>query len=47
MDNGRIYRAKMFIDAITKAICGRAGVRFTVGREANAQYTKPSTRCAP
>lgn len=39
MDNGRIYRAKMFIDATYEGdLMARAGVRFTVGREANAQY---------
>lgn len=39
MDNGRIYRAKMFIDATYEGdLMARAGVRFTVGREANAHY---------
>jgi len=39
MENGRVYRAKMFIDATYEGdLMARAGVSFTVGREANAQY---------
>jgi hypothetical protein len=39
MENGRIYRAQMFIDATYEGdLMAKAGVSFTVGREANAQY---------
>jgi hypothetical protein len=39
MDNGTIYRAKMFIDASYEGdLMAQAGVTFTIGREANAQY---------
>lgn len=39
MDNGRVYRAKMFIDTTYEGdLMAKAGVSFTVGREANAQY---------
>lgn len=39
MENGKIYRAKMFIDATYEGdLMAKAGVSFTVGREANAQY---------
>ncbi len=39
IENGRIFRARMFIDATYEAdLMAKAGVSFTVGREANAQY---------
>jgi hypothetical protein len=39
MENGKVYRAKMFIDATYEGdLMARAGVSYTVGREANAQY---------
>ncbi len=39
MENGRIYRARMFIDATYEGdLMARAGVSYTVGREANSQY---------
>jgi len=39
MENGQVYRAKMFIDATYEGdLLAKAGVSFTVGREANAKY---------
>ena len=39
MENGNVFRAKMFIDASYEGdLMARAGVTFRVGREANAQY---------
>jgi hypothetical protein len=39
MQNGRSVRAKMFIDATYEGdLMARAGVSYTVGREANSQY---------
>ena len=39
MENGKIYRAKMFIDASYEGdLMARAGVSYTVGRESNSQY---------
>jgi hypothetical protein len=39
MDNGNIFRAKMFIDASYEGdLMARAGVACRVGREANTQY---------
>src|ERR1035441_108093 len=39
MENGNVFRAKMFIDASYEGdLMARAGVDFVVGREANAQY---------
>lgn len=39
MDNGNVFRAKMFIDASYEGdLLKRAGVSYTVGREANSQY---------
>src|SRR6185436_16764911 len=39
MENGKIYRAKVFIDASYEGdLMARAGVSFSVGREANTQY---------
>ena len=41
MENGQIYRAKMFIDATYEGdLMAKAGVSFTVGREANAKYNE-------
>lgn len=39
MENGKVYRAKMFIDASYEGdLMARAGVSYTVGRESNSQY---------
>lgn len=39
MDNGTVFRARMFIDATYEGdLMARAGVAYTVGREANSQY---------
>lgn len=39
MESGRRFRAKMFIDATYEGdLLAKAGVSYTVGREANAQY---------
>jgi len=39
MEDGTVCRAKMFIDATYEGdLMAKAGVSFTVGREANAQY---------
>ncbi|MFN7139167.1 MAG: FAD-dependent oxidoreductase [Limisphaerales bacterium] len=39
MENGRVYRAKMFIDTTYEGdLMARAKVSYTVGREANSQY---------
>ncbi|PYL01622.1 MAG: xanthan lyase [Verrucomicrobia bacterium] len=39
MESGKVFRAKMFIDASYEGdLMARAGVSYTVGREANAQY---------
>lgn len=39
MENGQVYRAKMFIDATYEGdLMARAKVSYTVGREANAEY---------
>jgi hypothetical protein len=39
MDNGKVYRARMFIDATYEGdLLAKAGVSYTVGREANSQY---------
>ncbi|XHR28701.1 MAG: FAD-dependent oxidoreductase [Chthoniobacteraceae bacterium] len=39
MDNGNVFRAKVFIDASYEGdLLKQAGVSYTVGREANAQY---------
>jgi hypothetical protein len=41
MENGKIYRAKMFIDASYEGdLMARAGVSYAVGREANSQYNE-------
>jgi hypothetical protein len=39
MEDGRVYRAKMFIDATYEGdLMAKAGVSFVVGREANAKH---------
>jgi hypothetical protein len=39
MENGKVYRAKMFIDATYEGdLLAKAGVSHVVGREANAEY---------
>lgn len=39
MNNGNLFRAKMFIDASYEGdLLARAGVSYTVGREANSRY---------
>jgi hypothetical protein len=38
-DGGKVFRARMFIDSTYEGdLMAKAGVSFTVGREANAQY---------
>jgi len=39
MENGNLFRAKMFIDATYEGdLMAKAGVSFTIGRESNARY---------
>jgi FAD dependent oxidoreductase len=39
MENGKVFRAKMFIDASYEGdLMAKAGVSYAVGREANSQY---------
>ncbi|HWF18689.1 MAG TPA: FAD-dependent oxidoreductase, partial [Verrucomicrobiae bacterium] len=41
MENGKVYRAKMFIDASYEGdLMAKAGVSYTVGRESNSQYNE-------
>lgn len=41
MEDGTIFRAKVFIDASYEGdLMARAGVKYTVGREANATYSE-------
>ena len=41
MENGRVFRAKMFIDASYEGdLMAKAGVSYTVGREPNSQYNE-------
>ncbi len=41
MENGKIFRAKMFIDATYEGdLMAKAGVSYTVGREPNAKYNE-------
>ena len=41
MENGKVYRAKMFIDATYEGdLMAKAGVSYTVGREANSKYNE-------
>jgi len=39
MENGKVFRAKMFIDATYEGdLMAKAGVNYTIGREGNSQY---------
>jgi hypothetical protein len=39
MENGKVFRAKMFIDATYEGdLMAKSGVRYKVGREANSEY---------
>ena len=41
MENGKVYRAAMFIDATYEGdLMAKAGVSYTVGREANSKYNE-------
>jgi hypothetical protein len=41
MENGKVYHAKMFVDATYEGdLMAKAGVSFTVGREANSKYNE-------
>ena len=41
MENGKIYRAAMFVDATYEGdLLAKAGVGYTVGREANVKYNE-------
>ena len=41
MENGKVYRAKMFIDATYEGdLMAKAGVRYIVGREANSEHNE-------
>jgi hypothetical protein len=41
MQNGKVYRAKMFIDATYEGdLMAKAGVSYTVGREGNSKYNE-------
>jgi hypothetical protein len=41
MENGKVFRAKMFIDATYEGdLMAKAGVAYIVGREANSQYSE-------
>src|ERR1039457_1734464 len=41
MDNGKVYRAQMFIDATYEGdLMAKAGVSYTVGREGNTTYNE-------
>jgi FAD dependent oxidoreductase len=41
MENGKIYRARMFIDATYEGdLMAKAGVSYTVGREGNSKYNE-------
>jgi hypothetical protein len=41
MENGNVYRARMFIDATYEGdLMAKAGVSYTVGREENSQYNE-------
>ncbi len=45
MENGKVYRAAMFIDATYEGdLMAKAGVSYTVGREANAKYKRNPQR---
>jgi FAD dependent oxidoreductase len=41
MENGKVYRAQMFIDATYEGdLMAKAGVSYTVGREGNSKYNE-------
>jgi hypothetical protein len=41
MENGKVYRAAMFVDATYEGdLMAKAGVSYTVGREGNAKYNE-------
>ena len=41
IENGKVFRATMFIDATYEGdLMAKAGVRYTVGREANSEYNE-------
>ena len=41
MENGKVYRARMFIDATYEGdLMAKAGVSYTVGREGNTKYNE-------
>ncbi len=41
VENGKVYRARMFIDATYEGdLMAKAGVSYTVGRDANAKYNE-------
>src|SRR5262245_58907388 len=41
MENGKVYRAKMFIDATYEGdLMAKTGVSYAVGREANSEYNE-------
>jgi hypothetical protein len=41
MENGKVYRAKMFLDATYEGdLMAKAGVAYTIGREANSKYNE-------
>ena len=45
MENGKVYRAAMFIDATYEGdLMAKAGVSYTVGREANCQVQRDAQR---
>lgn len=48
MENGTIFRAKMFIDATYEGdLMAKAGVAYHIGREITPPTAKPSTASAP
>ena len=45
MENGKVYRAKMFIDATYEGdLMAKAGVSYIVGREGNATIQRDARR---
>ena len=41
MENGKIYRARMFLDASYEGdLMAQVGVSYTTGREPNKQYRR-------
>jgi flavin-dependent dehydrogenase len=48
MESGRVFAGRMFIDATYEGdLMAAAGVRYTVGREANSCTARRSTACRP